>query len=299
MESSKKTVTVQILNAFAENGKGGNPAGVVLNADKLSDKNKLEISAKVGLSETAFVSQSNTEDFKLDFFTPNRQIAHCGHATVATFSYLKQLGILKNDSSSKETVDGRRNIEMIGDLAFMEQLAPKYVDVSHKEDTILQSLGLKKEDLMPHAPIRLVNTGNSFVLVPVKNQEVLKGIAPDFDLINEVSEIFDLIGYYVFSTDTDDTIYDATSRMFGPRYDILEEAGTGMAAGPLGCYLYDILNVKKKSFQIQQGKYMNEPSPSLIMVNLQTENEVIKNLMAGGKGILSKQIEIKLVLGQD
>ncbi len=294
MNSSKKTVTVQILNAFAENGKGGNPAGVVLNADELSDKNKLEISKKVGLSETAFVSKSKTEDFKLDFFTPNKQIAHCGHATVATFSYLKQIGVLKNDSSSKETIDGKRNIEMIGDLAFMEQLAPKYVNVSDKESVLLKSLGLRKNDLIHNAPIQLVNTGNSFILIPVKSREVLKNIIPDFSLISEISDALDLIGYYVFSTDTDGTKYDATSRMFGPRYGILEEAGTGMAAGPLGCYLFDILKIKKRSFNIQQGKYMKEPSPSLIIINLRIEKEEIKDLMAGGKGLLNRQIEIEM-----
>jgi len=294
MDSSKKTVIIQILNAFAENGKGGNPAGVVLNADELSNKNKLEVAEKVGLSETAFVSKSETEDFKLDFFTPNKQIAHCGHATVATFSYLKQIGTLKNDSSSKETIDGKRKIEIIGDLAFMEQLAPKYVDVSHKENEILKSLGLKKIDLIPNAPIQLVNTGNSFILLPVKSSEVLKSIIPDFDLISEISDEFDLIGYYVFSTDTDNPDNDVTSRMFGPRYGILEEAGTGMAAGPLGCYLFDILKIKKKSFNIQQGKYMKEPSPSLIIVNLLIENEKIIGLMAGGKGMLKKQLEVEI-----
>ncbi|WP_405381941.1 PhzF family phenazine biosynthesis protein [Maribacter sp. LLG6340-A2] len=286
-----KTVTVQILNAFAENGTGGNPAGVVLNADELSDKNKLEIAKKVGLSETAFVSKSKTEDFKLDFFSPNKQIAHCGHATVATFSYLKQIGALRNNSSSKETIDGKRKIEIIGDLAFMEQLAPKYVDVSQNERIILKSLGLKKTDLIPNAPIKLVNTGNSFLLVPVKSSEILKNIIPDFDLITQISDEYDLIGYYVFSSNT---AYDATSRMFGPRYGILEESGTGMAAGPLGCYLYDILKIKKNSYHIQQGKYMKEPSPSLIIVNLRIGNGEILDVMAGGKGILNKQLDIEI-----
>ncbi|WP_378187812.1 PhzF family phenazine biosynthesis protein [Aquimarina sp. W85] len=288
---NSKLVTVQILNAFAVDGKGGNPAGVVLNADKFSNSEKLEISKKVGLSETAFVSKSETEDFKLDFFTPTKQIAHCGHATVATFSFLKQIGALKNDNSTKETIDGKRRIEMIGDIAFMEQLAPKYIDVSHKESVILQSLRLKRTDLIPNAPIQLVNTGNSFVIVPVKSKEILKKIIPDFDLIKEISDEFDLIGYYVFSTDTE---YDATTRMFGPRYGILEESGTGMAAGPLACYLFDILKIKKKSFNIQQGKYMKEPSPSLIILKLRIDNEKIKDLMAGGKGILNKQLEIKI-----
>ncbi|KQC29935.1 PhzF family phenazine biosynthesis protein [Flagellimonas eckloniae] len=291
---NSKVVTVQILSAFAENGKGGNPAGVVLNADNLSDKNKLDISKKVGLSETAFVSKSKTEDFKLDFFTPNKQIAHCGHATVAAFSYLKQIGTLKNDSSSKETIDGKRKIEMIGDLAFMEQLAPKYVDVSNKESVILKSLGLKKNDILPKAPIQLVNTGNSYILIPVKNEEILKNIVPDFDLISEISEEFDLIGYYVFSNNTENTKYDATSRMFGPHYGILEEAGTGMAAGPLACYLFDVLKIKKSAFHIQQGKFMKEPSPSLIIVNLRIEKGKIKDLMAGGKGVLNRQLEVKI-----
>ncbi len=292
MDHSKK-VTVQILNAFVENSKGGNPAGVVLNADGLSDKNKLEISKKVGLSETAFVSKSNTEDFKLDFFTPNKQIAHCGHATIATFSYLKQLGIIKTDNSSKETIDGRRKIKLTGDFAFMEQLAPNYIDVNYKENLILKSLGLTKNDLIPEASIQLVNTGNSFVLIPVKNEKVLKNIIPDFDLIDEISEVFDLIGYYVFSIDIENNKNDATSRMFAPRYGILEEAGTGMAAGPLACYLFDILKIKKERFYIQQGKYMREPSPSLIIVDLDIENGNIKSLMAGGKGVLKKELIIE------
>ncbi|CAM4375583.1 PhzF family phenazine biosynthesis protein [Zobellia nedashkovskayae] len=294
MNTSKKKVTVQILNAFAENGKGGNPAGVVLNADELTAKNKLEIARKVGFSETSFVSKSKTEDFKLDFFTPNKQIAHCGHATVATFSYLKQIGALKSDRSSKETIDGSRKIKMIGDLAFMEQLAPKYLDVSHKESDILKSLGLSKTDLVLNAPIQLVNTGNSFILIPVKSKEILKSIVPDLKLITEVSKEFDLIGYYVFSTDMESTAYDATSRMFAPSYGIEEEAGTGMAAGPLASYLFDVLKIEQSSFKIQQGKYMKVPSPSLIVVNLQIEKDEIMGLMAGGVGLLQREIEIDI-----
>lgn len=289
-----KTISVQIVNAFVDKGKGGNAAGVVLNADGLSDQNKLEIAKKVGLSETAFVSKSKTEDFKLDFFTPNKQIAHCGHATVATFSYLKQIGTLQKDSSSKETIDGKRNIKLVGDLAFMEQLPPKYVDVSHKEDLILKSLGIRKTDLLPNAPIKLVNTGNSFILIPVKNAKVLKNLIPDFSLISEISELFDLIGYYVFSTETDTTNSTATTRMFGPRYGILEEAGTGMAAGPLACYLFDVLKIKKNTFQIQQGSYMKVPSPSLIVVDLTIQDEEIKSLMAGGKGLLKTKLAIEI-----
>lgn len=292
--SISKTINVQILNAFVDNDKGGNPAGVVLNADNLSHKNKLEIAKKVNLSETAFVSTSTIADFKLDFYTPNKQIAHCGHATVATFSYLKQIGKLKSKISSKETIDGNREIQLIDDLAFMEQRAPKYISVNEKKDLILQSLNLKSSDLVDDAPIKIVNTGNSFLIIPVKNSESLKSIQPNFDLINEISEDFDLIGYYVFTTDVKNKNRDASTRMFGPRYNILEEAGTGMAAGPLACYFYDILKINKSSFHIQQGEFMKQPSPSLIIVNLNLENDKITSLMAGGKGIVQSEIQIIL-----
>ncbi|WP_116771440.1 PhzF family phenazine biosynthesis protein [Maribacter litoralis] len=288
-----KKVTVQILNAFTENDNGGNPAGVVLDADSLSHEDKLQIAKKVGLSETAFISRSNAADFKLDFYTPTKQIAHCGHATIAAFSYLKQLGKLKGNTSSKETIDGNRKIEIQGALAFMEQLAPTYKDVTEKETDILTSLGLTKADLLPNAPLQVVNTGNSFLMIPVKSSKILAGLSPNFDAIEQLSDHFNLIGYYVFTTDTMADI-DATARMFAPRYGILEEAVTGMAAGPLASYLYDVLQLKKTTFQIQQGKYMLPTSPSAITVQLQVKNEKIAGLMAGGKGVVEKHLEIIL-----
>lgn len=78
-------VQVRIVNAFVDGEQGGNPAGVVLQADALDARQKQAIAAQVGLSETAFVSSSQSAAFKLEFFTPTRQIAHCGRATVATF----------------------------------------------------------------------------------------------------------------------------------------------------------------------------------------------------------------------
>jgi PhzF family phenazine biosynthesis protein len=280
-----QTVEVQILNAFVDNGKGGNPAGVVLDADHLTNSQKLKIAKAVGLSETAFVSSSDTADFKLDFFTPNKQIAHCGHATIATFSYLSELGKLPNPLTSKETIDGIRKITTADGLAFMEQKSPSYIDVSHKKKEILASLNLNEKDLLPNAAISLVNTGNSFFIIPIADSETLKNIVPNFDLIAELSEEFDLIGYYVFTLDAESKDRDVTTRMFAPRYGIEEEAGTGMAAGPLACYLHDKLEIKKNKFFIQQGKYMNLPSVSLIIVELDIKNDVIVGLMAGGKGI--------------
>ena len=293
-----KTVSAQIVNGFVTGGMGGNPAGVVLDADELGDAEMLRIAGEIGLSETAFVSSSETEGFKLDFFTPNRRIAHCGHATIATFSYLAELGRVSDGETSKETVDGPRKILIKNGAAYMEQLAPKYRTAGQWEKDevtvadVLQSLGITENDLSSAVSPILANTGNSFVVVGVKDGATLSGLNPDFGLISTISEKLDLIGYYVFTTDNNATEKDATTRMFAPRYAIEEESATGMAAGPLACVLHDHLHIEKDTFQIEQGVFMEPASPSLITVELSVEKGGIQSLMAGGHGMVSRSLSV-------
>jgi len=291
-----KSISAQIVNGFVTGGIGGNPAGVVLDADKLSENEMLRIASNIGLSETAFVSSSQTEGFKLDFFTPNRRIAHCGHATIATFSYLAQLGRVTEGDTSKETVDGARKISIKSGAAYMQQLGPKYRKSTDwiKDDVtmldLLESLGITEHELDNAVDPILVNTGNSFIVIALKDGVVLRDIKPNFERITAISEKLDLIGYYLFTTDKNATDKDATTRMFAPRYAIEEESATGMAAGPLACVLHDFLNIQKSTFIIEQGKFMSPVSPSLIAVDLDVENGKINSLMAGGHGKVSKSL---------
>ncbi len=277
-------INVQLVNAFVEGDGGGNPAGVVLDADALSDAQKQRVARQVGYSETAFVSASASADFKLDFFTPTRRIAHCGHATIAAFSYLAQLGRITGPNSSKETVDGKRAIHLRGELAFMEQTAPVYGSPGDWQATILASLQLDPSALLPGAVPRLVNTGNSFAIIPVADARTLARLQPDLDLIRRVSEGLGLVGYYAFTLDTQGPGRQAGARMFAPLYGIAEEAATGMAAGPLAAYLHDHLAVATDQFLIEQGAYMPVPSPSLIRVELIRTGSRIDRLFVGGAG---------------
>ncbi|WP_417837255.1 PhzF family phenazine biosynthesis protein [Thalassospira tepidiphila] len=297
-QQNTQTVAVQVVNAFVKNGQGGNPAGVVLDADQYSDAQKLLIAQKVGLSETAFVSKSETCGIKLDFFTPTKRIAHCGHATIATFSYLAALERFGDGETSKETVDGPRKIILDHGMAYMEQLAPTYTPATSWIDQgvtlcdVLKSLAITSDDLDDRARPVLVNTGNNFIVIAVKDQKTLASITPDQDAINAISEKLDLIGYYIFTTESEETGIDATTRMFAPRYGITEEAATGMAAGPLACVLHDLLDMKKDSFLIAQGEFMPEPSPSQIKVTLDLKDDRITGLLAGGQGKVMKNLEI-------
>jgi PhzF family phenazine biosynthesis protein len=128
----------------------------------------------------------------------------------------------------------------------------------------------------------IVNTGNRFLVIPLKDAQTLASLDPDFDLVNTISDRFDLIGYYPFSLSTKRPDRISAARMFAPRYGITEEAATGMAAGPLACYLYDIMGRTHADMLIEQGYLMSPPSPSVITVKLELFEGKIKGVMAGG-----------------
>ena len=292
---TQQSITVKIVNAFTANGSGGNPAGLVLNAGAFSIEDKIAIASAVGLSETAFVSASTVADFKLDFFTPTRQIAHCGHATIAAFSYLHQQGLINGQETSKETIDGTRKIRITpAGAAFMEQSAPVFSPIESGEDSadILRSLGLLPTDLIPGAPLMKVNTGNSFIIVPVAKAGKLAKLTPDFAAISRISDTYDLIGYYAFTPETDASEFAASTRMFAPRYGIEEESATGMAAGPLACYLHAMMGRNSAEFRIQQGKYMQPAALSSLQVELELRDGKIIGLQAGGFGRLMESREV-------
>lgn len=284
---------IKIMKAFSIGNTGGNPAAVVLDAEDLTKTQMQAIAARIGLSETAFVSSSEVADFALNFFTPEKQIAHCGHATIAAFSYLKQTGRIAGNNSSKETIDGIRAIFFEGNNAFMEQSAPVYHDPESDHDLILESLGITANEIQSGLKPLIVNTGNSFLIIPVKDEEVLKRLQPHMETIRKLSEKYNLIGYYTYAL-SDSGIYDATTRMFAPYYGIEEEAATGMAAGPLACFLYSQANVQKDKFLIEQGKYMHPASASEIIVRVESTDSTINSLFAGGYSYEQELVTLEL-----
>jgi PhzF family phenazine biosynthesis protein len=130
-------------------------------------------------------------------------------------------------------------------------------------------------------------------MVPLQTENRLASIHYDYDMVYRISEKYNLVGFYVYAPSAEPG-YDASTRMFGPFYGINEEAGTGMAAGPLACFLFQTEKIRKEKYQIQQGRFMERPSPSLIEVLLEIRDDKITRLYAGGDAYLSGSKEIEL-----
>lgn len=291
-------VTVHTVNAFidpqAPPGTGGNPAGVVLQADGLSPQQRQSIAARMGLSETAFVSASAIASRRLEFFTPTQQIPHCGHATIAAFWLLQHTGQLGSGLHSKETIDGNRDILIEGARIAMEQRAPRTTELTLPADQqpVLDALQITADDLLPGVPPAVVNTGNGFLVVGLRDRHRLAALQPWQEAVHRLSEVHDLVGFYAFCLQTDVPGRHAAARMFAPRYGIPEEAATGMAAGPLACWLHDRLNLPGTTLSVEQGWLMPAPSPSLIEVALETGADGIQRLWAGGTARLMQTVRL-------
>ncbi|MFT5364434.1 MAG: PhzF family phenazine biosynthesis protein, partial [Dinoroseobacter sp.] len=72
---------VERIAAFAMDGAGGNPAGVVI-GPMPSAAEMQRIAAEVGYSETVF-AQRQGDGFRARYFAPGAEVPFCGHATIA------------------------------------------------------------------------------------------------------------------------------------------------------------------------------------------------------------------------
>ncbi|CZL00530.1 Uncharacterized isomerase yddE [Legionella pneumophila] len=87
-----KSLPIYQVDAFASNLFKGNPAAVCPLDKWLSDETMQAIAAENNLSETAFFVRED-EGYRLRWFTPNEEVALCGHATLASsYVLFNQLG---------------------------------------------------------------------------------------------------------------------------------------------------------------------------------------------------------------
>lgn len=278
-------VTAYVVSAFTANGKGGNKAGVVLEADDLSDAQMLTIAKELAFSETAFVSKSKDATYKVRFFTTTEEVDLCGHATIATWSLLFQKGPIDHGMYTQETLAGKLGIDVSNDgSVFMEQTEPQFFDqISYEE--IAPVLNVSKADFEDSLQPQIVSTGLKDILVPVRSKGVLMSLHPNFSAMTELSKKYDVTGLHLFALGEDCT---AVARNFAPLVGINEESATGTSNGALLCYLKEKDNLAEREiYRIEQGESMGQLSEIL-------GKFIDGRIWVGGKATLLKEQSIEV-----
>lgn len=291
-----KDIEVWLVNAFTEGQTGGNPAGVVLNADELTHNEKLHIAKEVGFSETAFVSQDHKVDFALSFFTTTEEVDFCGHATLAAFSTMYSKGMIPAGRFEQRTNAGILAITIVpsGEI-IMEQSLPKFLArLSYQSVGAL--IGIDPKVLAStQLPIEIVSTGLPDIIVPVP-AGYLNRLKVDDQRLSEFSKHHNVIGIHAFELEQENSEISAQCRNFAPLYGISEESATGSASGALACYLTKHLGHSNSHrhgsghYVFQQGVAMG--CTSRITANIEIKHADISKVLVGG---LAKEMGKRII----
>ncbi len=275
------------VDSFTKEKFTGNPAGVISNADGLTDYEMQKIARELNNSETAFIFSSNSSEYDVQvrFFTPISEVPICGHATIAAH-YVRAIeneletsriyhktgaGILPVDIIKEN--DDYKIIMTQGKIEF-----GKIIDGINKEE-LLKALKIKESDLLDDYKIQIVSTGHSKVMIGIKSIETLNTLQPDYSALSKLSEIIKCNGYYIFTTDSKESDILIHGRMFAPSIGINEDPVTGNANGPLGAYLVHHNLVKHNNslfrFKAKQGEAINRPGIIEVEVKIE-DNEPIE-----------------------
>ncbi len=287
-------VKAYTVYSFVKTSEGGNGAGVVPDADYLSDAEMQKTAASLGFSETAFVLKSNLADYRIRFFTPNEEVDLCGHATIGTFFTLSALGYIKPGSYLQETKAGILGVEVKEDLSVMMcQPLPTFYETIEKSE-IAGSLNIEMAGIHEDLPVQIVSTGLRDIMVPIKSVDILNSIKPDLEKIAEISKKYNAVGYHVFTLES---INHSTAccRNFAPLFAIPEESATGTSNGAFGCYLYKYGRIgfdQASHIIIEQGYTMKKPSE--ILVSLVVNGKEITEVKVGGRALNLSSVEVDI-----
>ncbi|WP_313756672.1 PhzF family phenazine biosynthesis protein [Tissierella sp.] len=281
-------INIYQVDAFSDKTFGGNPAGVVLDAEYLTEDTMQNIAKEMNLSETAFVTIKDDNLFTVRFFTPACEVDLCGHATIATFYTLAKLGYIKPIYNGIKTVYqntkiGKLSVDIIFrdgevDKVFMEQATPKEIKSITDMSSLTKSMRINIEDIGVLDNIiypEIISTGLPDVILPINKKEVLDKLDIDMKELENVSQQLDITGVHAFYLPKIDSKFVYT-RNFAPLVGIDEEAATGTSNGALIYFLKKNNLIKDNRIISYQGESMNRPSTIHCQIEEDMERSIIK-----------------------
>ena len=298
-----RKIQVHQVDAFTRQPFTGNPTGVVLNADALSEAQMLAIARELNNAETAFILAPDADDHtvRARFFTPRSEAGFVGHATVAAQYVLSR----RHDAprwQRQKSKAGIVDVEVRGSdedrrIAIRRTPPPLGRELNDRERlAVLDALALASESLDPRIPLRIVGAAGTRLLVGVRGPEPLKHLKPDLTRLTTLSAQLGAAGYFVFALTPDAADHLTESRMFCPALGIAEDPVSGNAHGLLGAYLARLgllaRSGERARFCGVQGQSLHRPGR--VEVELEFTGPDLACVWISGQAVSIFQTEIVL-----
>jgi PhzF family phenazine biosynthesis protein len=280
-----KQIKVYHIDAFTQNPFEGNPAGVVPDASNLTLTQMQKIANELNLPESAFLLPPTDPkaDFRVRYFTPQEEINFCGHATIGSAWLLaSEYGWAEKD----DHIIFETNVGLIPvhwdkhenriNMVTMTQVSPKVKEIELDKLEIAQLVGIPPDQLDERFPIKLANTGNWHLLVPIKTHQAVDAAKPKWDQLALLNKKYNISTTHLFTFDAKPG-FDLYTRDFAPAIGIPEDPVTGAANGALAGYLVLEGIVSKEEthrLTIGQGDAIGRPG-TLYVTSIPTESDIV------------------------
>lgn len=296
-----KSIKVYHYDAFSKEPDQGNPAGVVLNGDELTDAEMQEIAFKVGFNETAFPVKSDVADLRIRFFTPGHEMNLCGHATMATVYALKSKGLLGDKTKlTIETNAGilpiKINTSVNSELFItMKQASPQFKEFAGSKEDLVNSIGINETDLHADLPILYGSTGIWTLLLPIKRLSAFTKMEPNNKQFPEILKEMPKSSVHPFCLETYDSNADMHARHFSSPYSgTIEDVVTGTASGVMGAYYAKYINKNFKeplNLIVEQGHEIGKKGQVRVQVS---KNEDKYDVEISGNAVYVQELDVLL-----
>jgi PhzF family phenazine biosynthesis protein len=298
-----RTFQVHQIDAFTRVRFTGNPAGVVLDADALTDAEMLAIARELNNADTAFVLKADgpDHDLRVRFFTPRTEAAFVGHASVAAHYVLSNAtnGTRRLRQKSRA---GVVEIEIRGTdaqrrIAIRQSAPPVGREVNDRERlAVMDALALASADLDLHCPVKVMGAGSTRLMVGVRGPEQLRQLKPDVSRLTTLSAQLGAQGFFVFTLAPELPDVLTESRMFCPALGIAEDPVSGNAHGMLGVYLarHGLLGAagEQLKFAGAQGHHVNRPGR--VEIELEYQENAVTGVWIVGQATAIFETQISL-----
>jgi PhzF family phenazine biosynthesis protein len=229
-----------------------------------------QIAALVGYSETAFICPNHGIERTIRYYSPQKEIAFCGHATIASGVLL---GELEGDGEYRfSTIVGTVPVTVQSTQglrqASLTSVEPRYESASTTlVEAALDCLHWKITDLDPAIAPARAYAGAWHLVLAVKTAARLSDLHYDFERLKQLMLAEDLTTLQLIWRENNELF---RARNPFPVGGVIEDPATGAAAAALGGYLRNTnLLQAPTSFTIHQGKDMGRPSRLLVQVPLE------------------------------
>ncbi|MCM2414456.1 PhzF family phenazine biosynthesis isomerase [Streptomyces sp. RKAG290] len=252
--------------AFSADPEGGNPAGVVLDASGMDGAGMLAVAARLGYSESAFLtgrteaSAPGTSGYAIRYFSPKAEVPFCGHATVATALALAERdgpGDLEfaTPAGPVPVTVVRAGAELRATLTSVE---PHVTDIAPDDlAEALAALDWPATDLDPALPPRIAYAGARHLVLAAATRERLAALDYDFARLEALMHRLDLTTLQLVWRASDSVFHVRDPFPVG---GVVEDPATGAAAAAFGAYLRTLSLVPDTAeLTLHQGEDMGRP----------------------------------------